>query len=479
MTTPRPRRLQVAMYVAKDASRDSRVLREADALAEAGHDVVLVAQAAAGTATAQPAEERRPSGVRLVRIPRDEASVSQWRNVQKRASYPWRARGALARGVRRDVRSGPSGWLRAGAKMLAAVLALPWVSYRVIAYKVFGDRLPGARRRGQLDYIMTWRRSVEGWAGIAATVAPDADVHHGHDLPGLAAAVAAADTTPALVVYDSHELYPESGRHARQGPIARAWLRSHERGLARHAVALVTVNKTLEEILRKNLGFTRSVVVHNAPPRWTPPDPAPDLLRERLHLPPAARIALYHGGFAAHRGIEQLADAIREPGLESVHAVFLGFGPEQAMLDRMAADPRFDGRVHVVDAVPPSELLPWVASADVAVMCIQPSTLNHRSSTPNKLFEALAAGVPVVASDFEEMRAIVLDDPEGPLGEVCQPDDVADVARAIRQIVELPSSDLAALRGRCLRAAHERWNWETESARLVALYEELAVERSS
>ena len=474
MSGPDRRRLRVAMYVANDASRDSRVLREADALAAAGHDVVLVARASAGIPL--PTEEERPSGVRLVRIPRDHDSVARWRTVQQRTGYPWRARAALARGLLGDLQAGPSGWLRAGAKLMATLVALPWIAYRLVAFTLAGDRLPGARSRGQLNYVMTWRRSVLPWAHAAANVAPDADIHHGHDVDGLAAAVAAAKRTGALVVYDSHELYPESARHARQGTLARFWLRSLERRLARHAVALVTVNKSLEEILRRNLGFTRSVVVHNAPPRWTPSATAPDLLREPLGLPPDALIALYHGGFSAHRGLEQLAEAILEPGLEAVHAVYLGYGKQRAMLDQMAADPRFDGRLHVLDAVPPSELLPWVAPADVAVMCIQPSTLNHRLSTPNKLFEALAAGVPVVVSDFKEMREIVLGNPEGPLGTVCRPTDVANVAGAIRQVVELPAAEAAALRGRCLRAAHERWNWETESARLVALYEELVAE---
>ena len=147
-----------------------------------------------------------------------------------------------------------------------------------------------------------------------------------------------------------------------------------------------------------------------------PADPAPDLLRERLHLPPEARIALYHGGFSPDRGLEQLADAVLEPGMEAVHAVFLGFGSEQEKMERMAVDPRFGGRVHVVDAVPPTELLPWVASADVAVMCIQPSTLNHRSSTRTSCSKR-SPRRPVVASDFDEMRAIVLGNPEGPLSE--------------------------------------------------------------
>lgn len=474
MSDRAPRRLRVAMYVANDASRDSRVLREADALAAAGHHVVLVARQSVGVPL--PTDELLPAGVRIVRIPRDEKPLARWRRVQKRARYPWRSRRAVARGWLVDLQAGPSGWLRAGVKALAAAVALPWIAYRLVAALLLGDRPPGLRRRGQLDYIMSWRRSVYPWADAASRVLPDADVHHGHDLDGLAAAVVAADRTGALVVYDSHEVYPESGRHARQGVFARFWLRSLERRLARRAVALVTVNTSIERILRSNLGFARSVVVHNAPPRWTPPVPAPDLLREQLALPAGTPIALYHGTFSAHRGLEQLAEAILEPGLEHIHAVFLGYGSQRAMLDELAADPRFGGRLHVVDAVPPAELLPWVASADVAVMPIQPSTLNHRLSTPNKLFEALAAGVPVVVSDFAEMREIVLGNPDGPLGAVCRPADVSDVARAIREVLQEPAGEADAKRARCLRAAHERWNWETESGRLVGLYEELARE---
>ncbi len=144
------------------------------------------------------------------------------------------------------------------------------------------------------------------------------------------------------------------------------------------------------------------------------------------------------------------------------------------MLEALAADPASGGRVHVLEAVPPDELLPWVASADVAVMAIQPSTLNHRLSTPNKLFEAIAAGVPVVASDFPEMRSIVLDDRAGPLGAVCRPDSVESVAAAIRAIVDLDPAEHDAMRGRIRVAARERWNWETEVARLVGLYADLA-----
>jgi glycosyltransferase involved in cell wall biosynthesis len=91
-------------------------------------------------------------------------------------------------------------------------------------------------------------------------------------------------------------------------------------------------------------------------------------------------------------------------------------------------------------------------------------------ATPNKLWEGLAAGVPVIVSDFPVMRRIVMDDPVGPLGATCDPTDPRSIAGAIRAIVERQPDERAALRARCLRVAHERWNWENESARLVDLY---------
>ena len=94
------------------------------------------------------------------------------------------------------------------------------------------------------------------------------------------------------------------------------------------------------------------------------------------------------------------------------------------------------GRLHVLPAVPPAELLDWVASADIVAMPIQPSTLNHRLTTPNKLFEAMAAGVPVVASDLPGMAPIVA---ETGCGVVCDPTDPAAIADAIRSIFGLPA----------------------------------------
>jgi glycosyltransferase involved in cell wall biosynthesis len=142
-----------------------------------------------------------------------------------------------------------------------------------------------------------------------------------------------------------------------------------------------------------------------------------------------------------------------------------------------SAAPEWRERVHVLDPVLPAELLLWVASADIGALPIQRSTLNHYLSTPNKLFECLAAGIPVLASDFPAMRRIVMGDPLGPLGVVCDPASVDEVATALKSLLKLDSATADAMRARCLAAAQSRWNWEEESAALVALYRDLAPPR--
>jgi glycosyltransferase involved in cell wall biosynthesis len=276
-----------------------------------------------------------------------------------------------------------------------------------------------------------------------------------------------------VTVYDARDLYADARSLARFPRPARGLMRARERTWARGADRVLTVNDGLADILADRFAVPRPVVVMNCPPRWTPPDPPERRFHAALGLPAGTRVVLYHGGLVPERGIEQLMAAA--PALPADAAVvLLGYGPLRDALADAARAAGPAGRVHVLDAVPPAELLGWVAAADVVVAAIQPTTLNHRLSTPNKLFEALAAGVPVVASDFPAMHAIVLDDPDGPLGAVCDPTDPAAIAAAVRGILELDPVATADLRARCLGAAHARYSWERQLEVLVAMYADLS-----
>jgi glycosyltransferase involved in cell wall biosynthesis len=164
--------------------------------------------------------------------------------------------------------------------------------------------------------------------------------------------------------------------------------------------------------------------------------------------------------------------------LEVDDAVFaiMGVGRPTREIERLAATDRMQGRVRFLDPVPPEELLDWTASADVMLMAIQPTSVNHRFTTPQKLWEAIAAGVAVVASDLPGMAEIVR---EVGCGVLVDATDPADIARGIRSIVDAPAADREAMRERTWRAGQDRYNWERETDTLLALYRALLAPRES
>ncbi len=317
-----------------------------------------------------------------------------------------------------------------------------------------------------VDRALTTRRQ-----GRAASVADaGADLYHGMAFMGIPVALRLAAISAAPVVYDARDLYADARSLARLPSPLRAVIRAREKSWAHRASRVITVNDGLADVLAERLKIERPAVVMNCPPRWTPGPDRPRRFHEALGLPARARVVLYHGGLEPGRGIEQLLAAA--PSFpDDVRVVLLGYGSlREALALQVRRDTRLDDRVHLLDAVSPGELPGWVASADVAVVAIQPTTLNHRLSTPNKLFEALAVGVPVVASDFPAMRRIVIEDPDGPLGAVCDPTDAGHVGDAIVGLLALDETAMLGLRARCLTAAHARYAWEAQLDVLLGVY---------
>jgi glycosyltransferase involved in cell wall biosynthesis len=323
--------------------------------------------------------------------------------------------------------------------------------------------------RGRVAWLRSYIRNLRAWGRLAVEAAPFVDVWHAHDLTGLAA-VAPYVPRDVRIVYDSHELFLDTGTALRLPAPVRAVLRAYERRLVTRASAVVTVNESLAAILRRRFKLEAVVAIHNCPDRWSPPAGRSTILREAAGVPDDAPLVLYHGALSPNRGVEKLMEALLVPDLQHAHLVLMGFGEQREALVGSAAEARWKHRIHVLEPVRPDELLAWVASADIGAMPIQSSTRNLRLSTPNKLFECLAAGIPVVVSDFPAMRRIVRDNPGGPLGAVCDPSRVESIANAILSILRLEPPEMKALRARCSQAAADRWNWDHEAETLLSVY---------
>jgi glycosyltransferase involved in cell wall biosynthesis len=251
----------------------------------------------------------------------------------------------------------------------------------------------------------------------------------------------------------------------------RAILSRVEGRWARGCDAVVQVSEQYAAMMERDLGVRDVAVVRNSPDRWDPPSPRPDRLRELLGIPAATSVVLYQGLLMADRGIEQAMEAILE--VPDAVLVLMGFGNQNGkQTDLEAYRARADqsahaGKVLLAPAVSPRELLAWTASADVSIMLFQPTSENHSQVTPQKLWEAMAAGTPVLASDLPGFRAIVT---ETGCGRLVDPTDPAAVARALREMLGLGPEGLRAIGDAGLAAAHATYNWERQFEVLDEVY---------
>lgn len=273
------------------------------------------------------------------------------------------------------------------------------------------------------DRLFPWQRRL-----AMAAIACPSEVVIANDLPQLGAGVAAAQCNGSALIYDAHELYPQQIALRAQS----AELEAIERQLIHHADAVVTVNDSIADLMAMTYGCRRPHVVLNCPSgrhyQGLPTDDG--RLRKAAGVPANTRILLYQGGMVAHRSLVELVDGMTHVRTADVALVLMG--PRGTLGDaleaRAAAHGLLGHRVFFVPEMPASELLAWTVGADAGIIPYPHCDMNTLMCTPNKLFEFLAAGLPILASHGVELRRFVGDQGVG-MNAVMQ--TAADVGRAI------------------------------------------------
>lgn len=248
-----------------------------------------------------------------------------------------------------------------------------------------------------------------------------------------------------VLVYDSHEYWTEVPELVVRPKVRAVWLRL-ERFLFPRVDAAMTVNASIAKIYEKEYGLPVHVV-RNLPQRINWEDvPA----RKPRQL-------IYQGALNMGRGIELLIDAMEH--LPDYQLVIVGYGNVDQALREQAASRSWAGRIAFKGFVPPEALRPLTAESSLGLSLEEDLGKSYHLALPNKLFDYIQAGVPVLVSDLPEMVAVVL---EHGVGEVLTaaertPQKLSERIRALCENVD----KLSAYAANCQHAA-KMLNWEHE-----------------
>lgn len=268
----------------------------------------------------------------------------------------------------------------------------------------------------------------------------------------------------AHLVYDAHELETETnGLSGIRQKIYR-WIESH---FIKNVDLTIVVSEAIADWYESRYSIKRPVVVLNAPKRYAL-SKGHDYFRKKYNIPTDVKIILYQGMFAKGRGIELILDAVRMRDKINFAVVFMGYGALQSTIDAAALSCR---GIYVHPAVPSDELLNYTRCADFGISLIERTCLSYYYCMPNKLFEFMAAGLPVIVSNMQEMSKLVR---ENKVGIVVLENNVDSLNAAIDLIFAEESKDL---RDRVIQTANS-YSWEVQEKKMQMAYSELKTKDS-
>lgn len=311
-------------------------------------------------------------------------------------------------------------------------------------------------RSGPLFYLMLQfglvralgRLSREG--GIEAVWANDLDT--------LWPAIRAVRRRGGAIAYDSHEWFTEA-EGLKGHPLKKRLWRWWERRCFRNLDRMITVNGAIAEAYRSAYGLEVGVVP-NVPERLAPAKPMP---RAELGWPDDRPVLLMQGAFMDRdRGA---LDAVRAMvHLEDCHLALIGSGPEHAAAGEWAVRIGVAERVHVHDRMEFQHLRRCTSAADIGLSLDRPTVDNFRYSLPNKLFDYLHAGLPVVCSDLPVAGRFVREEGIGVVAAEAEGDEeiARSIAEAVKAVLDSPSDPAH------LAQVAERHHWAAHRATLLA-----------
>jgi glycosyltransferase involved in cell wall biosynthesis len=283
------------------------------------------------------------------------------------------------------------------------------------------------------------------------------DILVSNDLDTLPAVYLASVIKKTDLVYDSHEYFTEVPELNNRPFIRKIWEKIESRILP-HIRFASTVSAPIAEAYRKKYGI-KMEVIRNLPFR-RPKESAPAIQLQKK----SEKIIIYQGVLNMGRGLEMAIKAMQYT--ENILLVIVGGGDVDEQLRELARSMGLPGKVIFTGRVTPDRLFDYTRQADLGISLEEDLGLNYRFALPNKVFDYIQAGVPVLVSDLPEVKSIVLQYGVGMVNPAKTPEELGVLFQNILE----DEAKLEAWKLNLHKAAAELC-WENEEPKLLNLYQ--------
>lgn len=288
------------------------------------------------------------------------------------------------------------------------------------------------------------------------------DILHAHDLWVLPAAALLAICKRKHLIYDAHEYYAGLEVFNRHPVRGRLWMMV-EKLLIRYVTVMFTVSEPLARKYRERYPNIRDCGVIRNLPVWEMPSKEKAAPFPR----PFTNMLVYHGYLQPGRGLVNLIHAVAQ--LEDTGLVIIGSGELLEYLVMLIDQLNLRAKVLIKNYIDMEMLISTSAQADIGVVLFEKTSVNYSYALPNKFFEYIMAGLPVLTSDIETLSGYVQ---KYDLGRTVDPSDPRLISKTILEMTGDPEA-LQKWRKNAHKAS-EDLNWDREAEKLLKIYEKLA-----
>lgn len=287
-----------------------------------------------------------------------------------------------------------------------------------------------------------------------------ADRFLANDLDTLMAVWYAGRLRRKPVIYDSHEYFTEVPELVHRPRVRRIWERIESQILPK-LKSVYTVNESIARIYQEKysvpVGVVRNLPLQNRR------EPEPGRLPENFAGYP---VILYQGAVNIGRGLEEIIRAMEH--LPEIRLMIIGDGDIRKELIGLVQTLGLEDRVYVPGRIQFENLAWYTRQATIGISIEQDIGLNYRYALPNKLFDYMQTGLPVLASDLPEIRRVVED---AQFGTIINRFDPVYLADTVRSMI-LDKDQLMQWRQNALKS-FPRYTWESQESTLLSLVSSL------